>query len=541
MVRQASFEDLGTPLFETTFVVLDIETTGGSPNADTITEIGAIKTKGGERIGTVQTLVRPGEPISGYVELLTGISNGMVALAPPIQEVLPSLWEFLRGAVLVAHNARFDAGFLSSAFRRYGYSIPFTKTVCTLRLARWLMKGETRDMKLETLAGMVGTATRPCHRAFDDAAATCELFHRLLELAGPHGVLTLEDLSAFTRAGRRPAMDKASLAAGVPRTSGVYKFLDVGGKVLYVGKAKNLRARVRSYFYGDERPQIGGLVREAVKVEVERLPTEVASEVTELRLIQSHQPRYNRRGKKGAGHSVWLKLSDGPMPRFVVGRSIGAKDRALLGPFSSVNEGKHVLEALQQAAPIARCAQPKDHPDGCVFGQMGRCCSPCLDQDRTPYRELAQTLADDVTTGAHATISKLTCMMNERSKEQRYEDAALTRDRIEALHRIVDKQRIIETLQRAKDFAICTPSGEVTAIRNGGMVTSFIEEGPFDPARLFDIAPEMAPTIDEMMIVWRYIAKAATDGGWLVYCSGRFETSINPSRASCALPVAIDS
>ncbi|MGH2690171.1 MAG: exonuclease domain-containing protein, partial [Actinomycetota bacterium] len=201
---QRTLDDLGTPLFSTTFVVLDLETTGGSPTGDAITEIGALKSRGGEVIGTFHTLVSPGRPIPASIQVLTGIGDATVAGAPPIEAVLPSLWEFLDGAVLVAHNARFDASFLAAAFARHGYRVPFRRTVCTLRLARRLLAGETRDLRLETLARHLGAAAEPCHRAFPDARATLDVFHRLLELAGPVGVLTCEDLLVFSRTGRAP-------------------------------------------------------------------------------------------------------------------------------------------------------------------------------------------------------------------------------------------------------------------------------------------------------------------------------------------------
>src|SRR5687768_5700898 len=108
MHAQRSFEDLGTPLSETTFCVVDLETTGGSPASAAITEVGAVKVRRGEMVGTFQTLVDPGQPVPAFVRLLTGISDELLVEAPPIGTVLPSFLEFARDTVLVAHNARFD-------------------------------------------------------------------------------------------------------------------------------------------------------------------------------------------------------------------------------------------------------------------------------------------------------------------------------------------------------------------------------------------------------------------------------------------------
>lgn len=529
-MRQATFEDLGTPLFSQDFVTLDLETTGGSPENDSITEIGALKSKGGEITGTFQTLVRPDHAIRPFVELLTGISDYMVAPAPPITEILPSLSEFMHGSILVAHNARFDATFLAAAFKRHGYDVPFSKSICTLRLARWLMKGETTNLKLDSLAASLGVATQPCHRAFPDARATHEIFHRLLELAGPLGVLTVEDLSAFTRVGRRPDTAKAALAARVPRSIGVYKFVDRNGKILYIGKAKNLRARVRSYFYGDERPRTAELVRDVFRIDVEVCATELEAEVRELHLIRKHQPRYNRRGRRPPKAPVWLKITSSSLPRIVAGRSL--KDgRELAGPFRNQRMAMEALEAIRSAVPIPRCSRPQDHPEGCAFGQMNQCIAPCLEANRPTYVQLVAELESDLRDGASTLTALLQNRMNEYSDGLRYEDAATARDRMRLLQSIADKKALIESLRSAGDIIISTPAGVCFAIREGLLVASEVLPSAVapEPEQMFGFGaprevsdPPQPEEIDEMMIVWRYIGRAASAGGWVAYCSGVF-------------------
>jgi len=496
-MSQASFADLGTPLYETTFVVLDIETTGGSPSADAITEVGALKSKGGVVTGTFQTLVRPSEQITGFVELLTGITNTMVAQAPPIEEVLPSLWEFLRGAVLVAHNARFDASFLAAAFARHGYAVPFRRTVCTLKLARWLMKGETRDMKLETLARTIGTGTTPCHRAFPDARATFEIFHRLLELAGPHGVLTIEDLIAFTRARTRPALGKIALAARVPRVSGVYMFLDRNGDILYVGKSKNMRARVRSYFHGDSRTKVSGLLQLAAKIEWERCDTEIAAQVRELVLIRQHNPPFNRQGKQRAG-ACWITATTGPEPRLKVVR-VGSDD-SVLGPFRSQQAARKVAEALTRAGP--------------------------------PWE-------------MQGALDQLMNRMALYAKTERFEQAAGTRDMIDALTAAAECDNLIRTFTALGDILVFVPASamcEVTTIRQGRFVTSGIHPADQVPSvdSLFRTAsppPDRKwvtyEELEEMLLLDSYIRRTAKSGGWVQAKGSR--NAIEVTMGNCGL------
>jgi DNA polymerase III subunit epsilon len=128
---QGTFDELGVPLREVTFVVVDLETTGGSPATSGITEIGAVKVRGGEVLGELQTLVNPGEPIPSFIAVLTGITNGMVATAPHIDAVLPAFLEFARDCVLVAHNAPFDLGFLKAACAGLGLNWPGFDSVDT--------------------------------------------------------------------------------------------------------------------------------------------------------------------------------------------------------------------------------------------------------------------------------------------------------------------------------------------------------------------------------------------------------------------------
>ena len=180
MLAQRSFEELGTPLASVTFCVVDLETTGGAAE-DSITEVGALKVKRGEVVGTFQTLVNPGRAVPAFIRLLTGISDDLLVDAPPIESVLPSFLEFAGGSVLVAHNARFDTSFLNRALRTCGYGRLGNTVIDTALLARKVFAGEVPNNKLETLARHLRCAHQPCHRAFEDVLATTDLLHHLIE------------------------------------------------------------------------------------------------------------------------------------------------------------------------------------------------------------------------------------------------------------------------------------------------------------------------------------------------------------------------
>src|SRR5438445_953060 len=291
---QRSFDDLGTPLHDVTFCVVDLETTGGSAIDCAITEIGAVKLQGGRCLGTFATLVNPGVLIPPAITVLTGITQSMVVPAPRIEQVLPSFLEFAAGAVSVGHNIRFDLSFLDAAIRRHGYPRLANRSVDTCGLARRLLGEEVPNHRLHTLADRLRLPHQPTHRALDDVLATADLLHVLLERAGSLGVLGLDDLLELPTIKGHPQLAKLRLTDSLPRSPGVYLFRDAGGRVLYVGKATNLRQRVRSYFSGDDRRKIGQLLRETVVIDHIRTSSTVEAAVLEVRLIHEHLPRFNR-------------------------------------------------------------------------------------------------------------------------------------------------------------------------------------------------------------------------------------------------------
>ena len=262
-MQQPTFDDLGTSLDEVTFVVVDLETTGGSATDSQITEIGAVKVRAGAVLAEFQTLVRPTVPIPGFITVLTGISSAMVASAPSIDTALPAFLEFARGSVLVAHNATFDVSFLKVAAARTGYGWPGFTVVDTVPLARQLVdRDEAPNHRLSTLASLFGAATTPDHRALHDAQATVEVLHALIARVGNQGVRSLEELVSYSSRVSPATRRKRYLADAMPEAPGVYVFKDHRGRPLYVGTSVNLRRRTRGYFTASEtRRRMKDMVR----------------------------------------------------------------------------------------------------------------------------------------------------------------------------------------------------------------------------------------------------------------------------------------
>ena len=199
-------------LAETTFVVLDLETSGAAPSTGAgITEIGALKVRGGEIIGQFQSFVNPGHALPEFITSLTGITDAMLYDAPEIDQILPTFFEFLGShheTVLVAHNAPFDIGFLKAAAISTDFEWPDFIVIDTVRIARSaLSRDEVRDCKLSTLAEFFGASIEPNHRALDDARATVDVLHGIFERLGTFGVSTLGELTTFKRKREKKPLD----------------------------------------------------------------------------------------------------------------------------------------------------------------------------------------------------------------------------------------------------------------------------------------------------------------------------------------------
>jgi DNA polymerase-3 subunit epsilon len=494
---QGSFEDLGLPLSEVTFACVDLETTGGAPPEARITEIGAVKYRGGQRVGTYRTLVDPGVPIPRFVSYLTGIDDLMVRDAPPVEAVLPSLVEFLAGSVFVAHNAGFDFRFLNHDLDRLGYQTIPGPPVCTARLARRVLSpDDVPNLRLATLAQFFRTATQPCHRALEDAEACADVLHGLLDLGGRLGILTLTDLREAVRARGRRHLEKVRLADGLPSTAGVYLFrrapTEAGpGEVLYVGKAKDIRARVRSYFYGDDRRRIDTMLAEAGAVEAHPCRSEVEALVLEARLIRRHAPRYNRRGKSWRRYA-YLKLDLAEAwPRLKVVRRV-AGEGAWLGPFRSSRAARLAKEALEEAFPIRRCTRAMGRSTRfapCALADLGRCVAPCDDRV-TPerYEGLVRSLQHALSSPG-GLLEALEGRMDRLATRERFEEAANARDRLHALVGALARARRERWLVDAGRLEV-EVDGHRLAFRRGALERRGDEAG-FDWPLPLDAADEV--------------------------------------------------
>ncbi|MBX6388099.1 MAG: DEDD exonuclease domain-containing protein [Frankia sp.] len=552
---QRSLDELGRPLADVTFVVVDLETTGTGPEVAEITEIGAVKVRGGEVLGEFATLVRTTEGVPPLITVLTGITDAMLATAPPLAEVLPAFLEFSRGAVLVAHNAGFDLGFLRAACQRAGYPVPAWEHLDTARLARRVItRDETPDNRLSSLARLFRARTQPCHRALADARATVDVLHGLFERLGNLGVTTLEDVQAYSARVSPAQRRKRSLADGLPTGPGVYLFRDGTGRVLYVGTSTSVRSRVRTYFTASEtRSRMAEMVAAAERVDAIECAHGLEAAVRELRLIAEHKPPYNRKSKFPE-RTIYLRLTDEPFPRLSQVRQVRADGATYLGPFGNTRQAELAAEALLAAVPLRRCGgrlSPRRPSPACALAELGACGAPCEGrQSVEDYAELVAAAREAMTADPEGMIAAARRRIERLAAQERFEEAAVVRDRMVAFVRAAARQQRLAALGGVAELVGAVPTADrgwdLAVVRHGRLAGAATVARGEDPRPWVDAVlataetvrpgpgPTPAASVEEMERIERWLA---SPGARLVRINGTWAWPVRgAARAASRLP-----
>jgi DNA polymerase III subunit epsilon len=403
------------PLEAAAFVVFDLETTGLSARDSEICEIGAVRLRGLEPAGTFQTFVRPRTPLPSTIAALTGIRDGDLRCAPPPDAAVRRFLAFAGDCVLVAHNARFDLAFLDRAVERFEGRRVAAPVLDTVALARALLGGRAGRTSLASLSRYYGTSVDPCHRALPDAQATAEILVALVGLAQERGARTVADLQRIAAPRARRAHDKRSLAFGAPQRPGVYLFRGAGDQVLYVGRARDLRARLRSYFRSDrQRPAVEAALAALERIEWRVLGSELEAALEELRLLRELRPPANARGARPDRHLYLARKGEGVTVTSETGP---------LGPIRSRRRAELAARALAGASP--------EELDGLADG---------------------------------AALARVRSRLARLAAAQRYEDAARLRDRLDALEKVVEGLGELQRLRRA-ELCLVVPADEPGFVR----------------------------------------------------------------------------
>jgi DNA polymerase-3 subunit epsilon len=437
------------------FVVVDLETTGGSALFDRVLEVAAIRMQNGVVQDRFECLVEPGMPIPPFVTRITGINAGLVRGKPAFDSLLPDLRTLLDGAVLVAHNVAFDGNFLASAFRRVGTPWDGEK-LCTLRMARRLIPG-LHSYRLDSLCAFLGFTFVQRHRAGPDAEATLHLLRHLLEAALANGIHTLGGLvrlqqQPVSRKRRKGRVDEAQVAS-LPTTPGVYLLKDRHGQVVYVGKSVNVRQRVRTHLRpsgtarGPAQPRLRRRLANIADVEAIETKSELEALLLESKLVKRYLPEANSLLRDYHDYPfIKIDLTD-PYPRLEATRERPAEGdpATYLGPFRRASLVSSAVVFLNEQVGLRQCGgRLKPGQPACALLEMKKCLGPCV--GAVAPEDYAGAVADVLGVLRGESTSVLDRAAEHRDKlgeELRFEEAAEFRDRIRQVEQIVGVQQRI--------------------------------------------------------------------------------------------------
>ncbi|HZU20544.1 MAG TPA: exonuclease domain-containing protein [Gaiellaceae bacterium] len=403
---------------DATYVVFDLETTGLRPGSARPCEIGAVRVRGLRLEERFQTLANPGARLSPAIAALTGLRDEELRRAAPVPAAVRRFLGFAGDAVLVAHNARFDMAFLDNETMRVTGRRVSATVVDTVGLARRLLGRQPAN--LAALSYRFATEARPCHRALPDAEATAEILLCLIGMAQERGARTVADLVDLAATRPRRVHRKRSLAFGAPQAPGVYLFRDAHDQVLYVGRARDLRVRLRSYFRSErQRPAVEAALGALERVEWRITASEVEAALEELRLIRALRPPANSRAVRPDRYVYLRRRGDSV---------VCSTQPTELGPLTSRRRAQLAARALQSVE--------------------------------------WETLDD--------ALPKLRVKLKRLARDLRFEDAARLRDRIAALEQAAGEVRRMEELRRlqvclvAGERAVWVAKGQVVCVRPWG-------------------------------------------------------------------------
>ncbi len=461
------------PIEKTPFIVVDIETTGSNPQKNRMTEIACVTLIDGEVEDKWSSLVNPKQFIPQFIADMTGITNEMVYSAPELDEVLPTIKEILSNptAVFVAHNARFDWGFIQETMIREGFGKIDMPRLCTLKLSRRLLR---KDLKknVGSLANYFSAPMKNRHRAMGDAFATAHILAELIAMAKTeHEIDSTEKLLKFQNAKiknyKKPLTTYNRLKSKLESLAdgpGVYYFMDKNDTPLYIGKAKALKKRVNSYFGPGTTTskKISDMLKKTVDFRYQNTDSELSALLLESKEIKKYKPKFNSVDKTDKFYPV-IKLNlNEDYPVFELANSIESDGAEYYGPFRSEYLARTILDIISKQFKLRQCEKfPGNNEDNipCFYHQIDRCISPCSGaaSKKEYYAEIdrARRFLSGFSESVTARIKE---NMVFYSNNLDYERAAIERNNFYELKKLFDRRDHISTAINDNNFVLLSPA-----------------------------------------------------------------------------------
>jgi DNA polymerase-3 subunit epsilon len=491
------------------FVVVDVETTGNSAQLGRITEIGMVKIVDGEIVDEYSSLINPELFIPNFITNITGITNEMVAQAPKFDEVKSRIKTFLGDAVFVAHNVQFDCGFLNASFIRSGLNQITNNLLCTVRLARRLLP-TTKSKSLESLINYYGINVSDRHRALADAKATSEILIRFLEIMeSRYDIETLTEIIGFQYKSvfklKKPPKYFSQIKQNIeniPEVPGVYFMYDKHEDLIYVGKGKNLKERIESYFYHNtgHTPKVFEMVRKVQQIKYEVTNSELSALLRESELIKKFRPPYNRVSRRYRKYPfLKINLSE-KYPILCWDYNITDDGSAYYGPFTNRYHVEIFLETLNRLFKLRECTNfAFARSTGCLYADINRCLAPCVTEDKEGYQNEINNLVCFLNGKMNNILDSFVNMMQEKANDLKFEEAAEIRDKITIIQKFIVKHQYLPYSIGDANFLLIVPcyrkSFELFFIRNSKLLKLALFE-KFCRNKIIDILKSSYPSED---------------------------------------------
>jgi len=494
---------------DTTFIVCDVETTGLSAVFNRITEISLIKIQNGEIIDKYTTLINPQQHIPREITTLTGISNEDVMNMPVFAKVADKIKTFLNyeneKVIFTGHNVAFDYKFLFHSFERNGEVIDL-KTLCTCKLARRLLKG-LKSKSLLNVATHFGIKFKRQHRAYDDALATSKILLNFFDTLSDEfeydnvgEVLKFQNCKIYNNENKSPVLKKLNLSLkDFPVSPGVYFMKARDGETIYIGKAKNLRERLSSYFrYNSEMPvKLKKLLNNIRSIEYEVTNSELSALILESKLIKKFKPRFNSAIKRFRYHP-FLKIDvQNNYPKVNKVYEIENDGANYYGPFRSGQTVNKLLKDINGEFKLRKCDHKKFKPakdhSTCMYHEFGQCKAPCnFTQTQKEYQDEVLNVHEFITSLEKNSAQKLyEIRMNDFSESMDFERAAYIRDRLHDIQKVMSYQKVITSAINDKKIIIkCISEAgkEIFFIQNGKLVKTYLiqKDNEYNQSSIYD-------------------------------------------------------
>ncbi|MCJ7552410.1 MAG: GIY-YIG nuclease family protein [Ignavibacteriaceae bacterium] len=447
------------PVEDSAFTVIDVETTGLSATKNKVIEIGMVRVEKMKIVSRFQSLINPQTYIPGFISQFTGISNDDVSDAPLFEDLADEILSFTENSILTAHNLPFDYSFLKNEFKLCGYETPQFQTLCTLKLSRRIFPF-LKSRSLGSVAMHLKIKNSDAHRALADAETTARILIKLTkQLKKENNISSLQNLLDYqSNIGTRPILkikkDLVDDVGSVPDAPGIYYFLNKKNEIIYVGKAKSLRERMKSYFSVSAQRKPKKIVKQASRLKIEITNSELTALLLEAELIKKINPKHNTQ-LKSYGNKYFLRINTThKVPDLEITNYFDFDGNDYFGLFTTKKKTKLLFDVLAKTFEVRECNDKElAKGKGCFLKDIERCTAPCLSDPNNMirYKEELNHVYEFLGGKNQTALNRLLNKMKLHSTQQKYEKAAEVKELLDLILAQVHKNSLLaEPINNAK-------------------------------------------------------------------------------------------